>query len=62
MMSAGDVRKVLGVSYERIRLLRLMGKIRAQRTTAGWIYDPESVLEYMHQREEYKRKRQQYQQ
>jgi cellulose synthase/poly-beta-1,6-N-acetylglucosamine synthase-like glycosyltransferase len=57
MMSAGDVRKVLGVSYERIRLLRLMGKIRGERTTVGWIYDPESVYEYLRQREEWKRGR-----
>jgi hypothetical protein len=57
MFSAGDVRKVLGVSYERVRLLRLMGKIRGIRTTAGYIYDPESVYEYLRQREEWKRGR-----
>jgi len=56
-LSAGDVRKLLAVSYERVRLLRLTGKIRGIRTTAGWVYDPESVYEYLRQREEWKRGR-----
>jgi len=57
MLSAGDVRKLLAVSYERVRLLRLTGKIRGIRTTARWVYDPESVYEYLRQREEWKRGR-----
>ncbi len=57
MLSSGDVRRLLGVSYQRIHLLRITGKIKGYRVTAGWLYDPESVEAYRRQRDEWLAKR-----
>lgn len=57
LLSAGDVRRILNVTYQRVHALRLTGKIKGYRVTAGWLYDPESVEAYRRQRDELLAKR-----
>jgi len=42
-MSTGQVAKRLGYTRQGAINLAEDGKIRAVRTAAGWLYDPESV-------------------
>lgn len=57
LLSAGDVASTLGVSYERVRQLRLCGKLRAVRVKAGWLYRHDDVMRYAEQREKWLRTR-----
>ena len=42
-MGTGQVAKVLGYSRQGTINLAEEGKIRAVKTGAGWLYDPDSV-------------------
>lgn len=42
-MGTGQVSKALGYSRQGIINLARDGRIRAVKTGAGWLYDPESV-------------------
>ncbi len=42
-MSTGQVSKYLGRSRQGVIYLAEARKLRAVKTTAGWLYDPESV-------------------
>ncbi|GIV20233.1 MAG: hypothetical protein KatS3mg023_1984 [Armatimonadota bacterium] len=58
LVSAGEVREALGgVSYERVRALRLAGKIKGVKARSGWLYDAESVQDYIRQRAAWRRGR-----
>ncbi|MCS6831292.1 MAG: helix-turn-helix domain-containing protein [bacterium] len=57
-LTTREVMDALGVSRQRVRLLRLMGKIRGHQTRFGWwLYDRDSVLEYARQRDAWKKQR-----
>lgn len=56
MLSSGDVRKMLEVSYQRVHWLRITGRITGYRTSAGWLYDRESVVNYRRQRDAWRAK------
>jgi hypothetical protein len=43
-MGTGQVAKELGYSRQGVINLAEDGKIRAVKTGAGWIYDPDSVV------------------
>jgi hypothetical protein len=45
-MSTGQVAKKLGYSRQGVINLAEDKKIRAVKTQAGWIYDPDSVATY----------------
>lgn len=51
LLSAGDVRARLRVSYQRVRELRLKGKLTAVNIGRRWLYDAESVERYEQMRE-----------
>ena len=42
-LSTGQVAKVLGVSRVTAIAMAESGRVRAVRTAAGWLYDPEDV-------------------
>ena len=53
-MSTGQVSKELGRSRQGVINLARERKLRAVKTGAGWIYDPESVADFARQETERK--------
>ena len=53
-MSTGQVSKKLGRSRQGVINLARERKLRAVKTGAGWIYDPESVADFARQETERK--------
>ncbi|GIV17756.1 MAG: hypothetical protein KatS3mg022_3191 [Armatimonadota bacterium] len=57
LLSCGDVAEMLGVTRQRVHILRLTGKLRGTRLRSGWVYRRDEVERYQQQREAWLRKR-----
>lgn len=57
LLSCGDVAELLGVTRQRVHILRVTGKLRGVRVKAGWLYRHDDVMRYAEQREAWLRSR-----